>query len=390
MRIDLTVVAVPAYVAAMGAEYAWQRRHPAAAGSRAGDYELKDTMASLSMGLGSLLAPHVSKALFGRAERRARFAKAGLGLALAGGAAATAVDVVRRHRRGELPEPGRLLDMPDQSTPGGTSPAPYGTNPTPDSARPSAAPVPLPPVLRRIGGAAGVSAVASAALVVATEWGAATASSRIFGRTRADLGRSLLAYAAGILGWDFVYYWNHRLSHEVRWLWAVHSVHHSSERYNLSTALRQPWGEALTLFVPYSVLALAGVRPSVLADARAVNLIYQFWVHTEAIDSLGWAERVFNTPSHHRAHHGSNQEYLDQNHGSILIVWDKLFGTFSPEDARVVYGLTANIDTFNPLRVFWAEWGAIVRDIWAAESWRERWSFLLRGPGWAYENRRIA
>lgn len=191
-----------------------------------------------------------------------------------------------------------------------------------------------------------------------------------------------------VLGWDFIYYWNHRLSHEVRWLWAVHSVHHSSERYNLSTALRQPWGEALTLFVPYSVLALIGVRPRVLADARAINLIYQFWVHTEAIDKLGPFERIFNTPSHHRAHHGSNAVYLDQNHGSILIVWDKLFGTFKPEDARVVYGLTNNIDTFNPVRVFGTEWIAIARDVAASESWRERWSFLLRGPGWAYDNRR--
>lgn len=379
MRIDLTVVAVPAYLAAMGAEYAWQRAHPSSEGTRAGDYEFKDTMASLSMGLGSLAAPYVSKALFGHAARRARFAKAAMSLALAGGAVATAVDVVRRHKRGELPEPGRVPDAP-------TSPA--TSDPSTGGAAPASPGVPRPPVLRRIGGAAAVSSVASTALVVATEWGAATASRKIFGRTRADLGRGALAYAVGVLGWDFVYYWNHRLSHEVRWLWAVHSVHHSSERYNLSTALRQPWGEALTLFVPYSLLALVGVRPSVLADARAVNLIYQFWVHTEAIDTLGWAERFLNTPSHHRAHHGSNQEYLDQNHGSILIVWDKLFGTFEPEGARVVYGLTTNIDTFNPLRVFWTEWGAIVRDIAAAESWRERWSFLLRGPGWAYDHRR--
>lgn len=376
MRIDLTVVAIPAYVGAMAAEYAWQKRNPRVAGTRAGDYEFKDTMASLSMGLGSLLAPHVSKALFGSLSGRGRAATAALGLAVGSGAVATVVDVLRRHRRGELPEAGVVPEP----------------RPTPTAYDAGAAqhqgPAELPPVLNRIGRAAAVSSVATTALVVATEWGASTASKKIFGRTGRDLGSGTLAYVVAVLGWDFIYYWNHRLSHEVRWLWAVHSVHHSSERYNLSTALRQPWGEALTLFVPYSVLASIGVRPRVLADARAINLIYQFWVHTEAIDKLGPFERIFNTPSHHRAHHGSNAEYLDQNHGSILIVWDKLFGTFEPEDARVIYGLTKNIDTFNPVRVFGTEWIAIARDVAASESWRERWSFLLRGPGWAYDNRR--
>ena len=378
MRIDLTVVAIPAYVGAMAAEYAWQKRNPSVAGTRAGDYEFKDTMASLSMGLGSLLAPHVSKALFGSLSGRGRAATAALGLAVGSGAVATVVDVLRRHRRGELPEPGVVPEPP-------LSPTTYDVG-----AAQHQGPAVLPPVLNRIGRAAAVSSVATTALVVATEWGASTASKKIFGRTGRDLGSGTLAYVVAVLGWDFIYYWNHRLSHEVRWLWAVHSVHHSSERYNLSTALRQPWGEALTLFVPYSLLALVGVNPRVLADARAINLIYQFWVHTEAIDKLGPFERVFNTPSHHRAHHGSNAEYLDQNHGSILILWDKLFGTFEPEGARVVYGLTNNIDTFNPVRVFGTEWMAIARDVAASESWRERWSFLLRGPGWAYENRREA
>lgn len=376
MKVDLTVLAVPAFVGAMAAEYVWQKRNPSITGTRAGDYEFKDTMASLSMGLGSLLAPHVSKRLFGSLSGRGRAATATLALAVGSGAVATVVDVVRRHRRGELPEAGVV-------------PEPRPTPTTYDvGAAQHQGPAELPPVLNRIGRAAAVSSVTTTALVVATEWGASTASKKIFGRTGRDLGAGPLAYAVAILGWDFIYYWNHRLSHEVRWLWAVHSVHHSSERYNLSTALRQPWGEALTLFVPYSVLSLIGVRPRVLADARAINLIYQFWVHTEAIDKLGPFEGIFNTPSHHRAHHGSNAEYLDQNHGSILIVWDKLFGTFEPEDARVVYGLTKNIDTFNPVRVFGTEWIAIARDVAASESWRERWSFLLRGPGWAYDNRR--
>ncbi|MDG3013687.1 sterol desaturase family protein [Speluncibacter jeojiensis] len=371
MKVDLTVVAIPAYVGAMIAEYRWQRRHPVAEGSRAGDYEFKDTMASLSMGLGSLAAPFVTKALLGPLASRGRYAKAAMAVAVGTGAVATAADVVRRHRRGELADAG-VVD-------GGAS------------ARADCAVAeglqPLPPVLARIGRGAAVAAVATSALVVATEWGARTAGERLFVRTPLDLGSGVAAGAVAILGWDFIYYWNHRLDHEVRWMWAMHSVHHSSERYNLSTALRQPWAEALTLYVPYSLLAVLGVRPAMIADARAVNLIYQFWIHTEAIRTLGWWEKVLNTPSHHRAHHGVNREYLDRNHGSILIVWDKLFGTFEPEMARPVYGLTSNVGTFNPLKIFAAEWISIARDVAGADTWRDRWSFLLRGPGWAYEHR---
>ncbi|HQV83323.1 MAG TPA: sterol desaturase family protein, partial [Ornithinibacter sp.] len=197
----------------------------------------------------------------------------------------------------------------------------------------------------------------------------------------------LLANTVALLGWDAIYYWNHRFNHESRWLWAMHVVHHSSERYNLSTALRQPVAEGLTMSVPYGLLALAGVRPSVIENARALNLIYQFWIHTEAVRSIGWLENVLNTPSHHRVHHGTNRQYLDRNHGSILILWDRLFGTFEREDERVVYGLTTNIDTFNPVVIATHEWRDIGRDIAGATTWRERWSFLLRGPGWAYDRR---
>jgi len=170
-------------------------------------------------------------------------------------------------------------------------------------------------------------------------------------------------------------------------LWAMHVVHHSSERYNLSTALRQPVAEGLTMSVPYGLLALAGVRPSVIENAPSLNLIYQFWIHTEAVRSIGWLENVLNTPSHHRVHHGTNRQYLDRNHGSILILWDRLFGTFEREDERVVYGLTTNIDTFNPVTIATHEWRDIGRDIAGATTWPERWSFLLRGPGWAYDRR---
>ncbi len=188
----------------------------------------------------------------------------------------------------------------------------------------------------------------STALTVATTWAAQTSGKKLFARSRLDLGTGRAAVAVAILGWDFLYYWNHRASHESRWLWAVHVAHHSSERYNLSTALRQPVAEGVTLTVPYGLLGLLGVRPALVEQARGVNLIYQFWIHTETIRRLGRLEKVLNTPSHHRVHHGSNRKYLDRNHGSILIIWDRLFGTFEEEDEDVVYGLTRNIGDLQP------------------------------------------
>jgi len=126
------------------------------------------------------------------------------------------------------------------------------------------------------------------------------------------------------------------------------------------------------------------VRPYLIEQARGLNLIYQFWIHTEAIRSIGPLERVLNTPSHHRVHHGSNRRYLDRNHGSILIVWDKLFGTFEPESEPVVYGLTKNIESYNPVVIGTHELVDIARDVSGADTWHDRVSYLLRGPGWAY------
>lgn len=143
------------------------------------------------------------------------------------------------------------------------------------------------------------------------------------------------------------------------------------------------------MFVPYGALALAGIRPNLIETARQINLLYQYWIHTDAIGKLGRWEAVLNTPSHHRAHHGANSRYLDRNHGSILIIWDRLFGTFQPEvdEDPVVYGLTRNIDTYNPLRIATHEHADIVRDVYRSRSWSDRLSFVLRGPGWAYERR---
>ena len=181
---------------------------------------------------------------------------------------------------------------------------------------------------------------------------------------------------------DLAYYWFHRSHHEVRVLWASHVVHHSSQHYNLSTALRQTWTPmtALPFWLP---LALAGFEPWMILLAQSWSLLYQFWLHTERVRRMPrWFEWAFNAPTHHRVHHGSNEQYLDRNHGGILIVWDRLFGSFEPERERVRYGLTKNIRTHNPVRVAFHEYVAIWRDVRAASGWRERLGYVFRGPGW--------
>ena len=181
---------------------------------------------------------------------------------------------------------------------------------------------------------------------------------------------------------DFSYYWYHRIHHVCRVFWATHVVHHSSEHYNLSTALRQPW-ISISTFPFWMWMPLVGFPVWTVLLAQSWNLIYQFWIHTERIVRLPrWFEAVFNTPSHHRVHHGSNQQYLDRNYGGELILWDRMFGTFVPETERVRYGLTKNIDTFNPLRVNFHEYVAIWRDLQRTRRWRDRIGVLFRGPGW--------
>jgi sterol desaturase/sphingolipid hydroxylase (fatty acid hydroxylase superfamily) len=197
-----------------------------------------------------------------------------------------------------------------------------------------------------------------------------------------ELGTGAAVWLVLFFAEDFTYYWFHRGSHEVRFLWAAHVNHHSSQRYNLSTALRQSWTTPFTTLLFYWWLPLAGFHPVMIATATAISLLYQFWIHTETIDRLGPLEAIFNSPSHHRVHHGSNVEYLDRNHGGILIVWDRLFGTFEPERAAVQYGLTKNLHTFNPFRIAFHEWAALAADVRAATSWRDRAGYLLRAPGW--------
>lgn len=205
----------------------------------------------------------------------------------------------------------------------------------------------------------------------------------------ARLGTRRGSLAGAIVAWDLLYYWQHRWGHEVRLFWASHVNHHSSERYNLSTALRQTWTGALTDWVHWPMFLL-GYSPQQVARAGQLNLLYQYWVHTETVPKLGRFESQMNTPSHHRVHHGSNAQYIDRNHGGILISWDKLFGTFEPEGDKVVYGLTKNLHTFSPLAIIFREYGDIARDVYRSDNWTDRLSFVFRGPGWAYDRHRAA
>ena len=181
---------------------------------------------------------------------------------------------------------------------------------------------------------------------------------------------------------DLSYYWFHRVSHESRVFWASHVVHHSSKHYNLSTALRQTW-VPMTYFPFWLWMPLVGFAPWMVLLAQSWSLIYQFFLHTERVRRLPRPlEAVLNTPSHHRVHHGSNDVYLDRNYGGILVVWDRLFGTFEPEGERVRYGLTKDIETFNPVHVAFHEYRAMWRDLRSARGARAKSGVLLRGPGW--------
>ena len=198
-----------------------------------------------------------------------------------------------------------------------------------------------------------------------------------------ELGSGPWAWLGLFFAEDLVYYGFHRSSHEVRLLWAAHENHHSSERYNLSTALRQSWTTPLTTVPFYVWLPLLGFHPLMVQTQVGISLLYQFWLHTELIGRLGPLERVLNTPSHHRVHHGTNVEYLDRNHGGILIVWDRLFGSFEPERAPARYGLTKQIETFDPFRVAFHEWAAMARQARRAGSLRDALGHLFAAPGWS-------
>jgi sterol desaturase/sphingolipid hydroxylase (fatty acid hydroxylase superfamily) len=347
--VDLTVGAVPVYFGSIAAERWFLKRRAERDGPSTSDYERSDTIANLTMGTASLLVPLATAAIADRiAPQRSKVGKGLIALAAAAAVGTTIAD--RRLRKHPEDEQAHQV--------------------------------------ARLGGP---TTVVAGGVALTTALASATRPKRMWERRRSgrDLGAGLGAAVATVFAWDFIYYWNHRLQHEARYLWAIHVVHHSSERYNLSTALRQPVADSLGTFVPNGALCLAGMRPALIEQARGLNLLYQFWIHTDVIKRLGWFEKVFNTPSHHRVHHGSNRRYIDRNHGSILIIWDRIFGTHQAEDPDepVIYGLTKNIGTDDPRVIASHEYADILRDVADSTNWSDRLSFVARGPGWAYERR---
>lgn len=201
------------------------------------------------------------------------------------------------------------------------------------------------------------------------------------------LGNTWWVWVLLLFADDFSFYWHHRLSHEIRILWAAHENHHSSQHYNLSTALRQSWTELLYKYMFWLWLPLVGFEPWMIFAMMSVSLAYQFWVHTEGIRRLGPLEWIFSTPSAHRVHHASNTIYLDRNHGGIFIIWDRLFGTYQKEldEEPVRYGLTKNVDSFNPLVIATHEYVNIAKDVKRAPGFWNKIKYFFMPPGWSYD-----
>jgi sterol desaturase/sphingolipid hydroxylase (fatty acid hydroxylase superfamily)/uncharacterized membrane protein YhhN len=197
------------------------------------------------------------------------------------------------------------------------------------------------------------------------------------------------AFWTGPLGWvlallfyDFCYYWQHRISHERTLFWGAHVVHHQSRHYNLSTALRQTSTGAFLGWIFYLPMALAGVPPAVFGIVALVDLLYQFWVHTEHVGRLGWFDRVFVSPSNHRVHHAIQDGYLDRNYGGILVVWDRLFGTFVDESEPCTYGTRKPLDSWDPVWANLEVYAGMAHDAWHARRWRDKAAVLVARTGW--------
>jgi len=189
-------------------------------------------------------------------------------------------------------------------------------------------------------------------------------------------------WVVGVLAYDFCYYWQHRLGHESAIFWASHVVHHQSQEFNLSTALRQTSSGALLGWLFYLPMAVTGVPPQVFAVAALIDLLYQYWIHTEHVGRLGWLDRILATPSNHRVHHAINDRYVDRNYGGIFIVWDRLFSSFAPETERCVYGTRAPLESWDPI---WANvqiYVDLARKSWRAPRWRDKVKVWFKPPGW--------
>jgi sterol desaturase/sphingolipid hydroxylase (fatty acid hydroxylase superfamily) len=206
-----------------------------------------------------------------------------------------------------------------------------------------------------------------------------------------DIGYAWWAFALCFFVEDLSYYWFHRISHESRWFWASHVVHHSSQHYNLSTALRQNWtGIVSGTFIFWLPMVLIGFPPPMVAFFSGLSLVYQFWIHTEVIQRMGPLEWVLNTPSHHRVHHATNPRYLDANYAGVLIIWDRLFGSFVQEraDDPPTYGIVSNLTSFNPIRIGVHEWVGMGKDVASATSWQDRLRYMFARPGWSADGSR--
>ena len=207
-----------------------------------------------------------------------------------------------------------------------------------------------------------------------------------------DIGYQWYWFVIAFVIDDLAYYVFHRSAHRVRWFWASHVIHHSSQHYNLSTALRQTWTGFFSIgFLFRLPLFLIGFPPAMVFFVAGINLIYQFWIHTEVIDRMPrWFEAAMNTPSHHRAHHATNPRYLDSNYAGVFIVWDKMFGTFVAErdDDRPRYGIVKNLGSFNVLWAAFHEWIGIAQDVWRAPGLRAKLGYIVMPPGWSHDGSR--
>ena len=199
------------------------------------------------------------------------------------------------------------------------------------------------------------------------------------------LERSWIYWLLLFLLVDLAYYWGHRMSHEINLFWGGHVVHHQSEDYNLSVALRQSSFQVVWTFAFSLPLAVMGFDTLDFALVSAFNTLYQFWIHTEAINKMGWFETLFNTPSHHRVHHGRNPKYIDKNHAGTLIIWDKLFGTFRQEEERPTYGITKPIQSWNPVWANISHYVSMAEDLKRILTWRDKIKYLFKKPGWLPE-----
>jgi sterol desaturase/sphingolipid hydroxylase (fatty acid hydroxylase superfamily) len=188
------------------------------------------------------------------------------------------------------------------------------------------------------------------------------------------------AYLLCFVWIDFWRYWAHRIAHENRFWWATHVTHHNSEKYNWSVSFRLSWTQHIKIvfFIP---VALAGFHPVVFFICHQIAVLYQFWIHTEYINKLPWIiEYFFTTPSHHRVHHANNEKYLDKNYGSTFIIWDRLFGTFMPEEERPAYGLTKQVKSYNPITLNFHEWADILQDVKNSNSMKEAYDMVFTRP----------